>query len=349
VGCAWPGSAQDGLRSPGNDKDKSKQQPMPSSTATTRERPLFVHKAGKVIGADVYRHENAMGVDREGDDPTKDDKKGEDTGGREKIGEVKDLLIANDGSVGFAILSLKDYGDKRFAMPFAVLQPTFDEGKLDSAEFFVSLDDERLKRAPSFDEDHWPDLASYDGLRPIDEFYRDAARNAGVREGTWREEASSMPAGARAEKPMFLRGSKVRGCQVSTSSGDNAGEVEEIAVDGKNGAIAFAVLSTGGFLGLGEDHHAVPWRALTFTIEDNDKDFEDRDVKCRLNIPESKLENAPKYEKEDWKKVNDPLYVEKLYTYYGYPAYWDPNSKPLPEDHDESAPKHDDKDDKDGR
>jgi sporulation protein YlmC with PRC-barrel domain len=278
-----------------------------TSIGTSAEKSVRLHKSKDVIGADIYR--GTAGIATTGDD-------------KDKIGEVKNLLVSPDGHIAYTVVSMDeglDTGDKLFAMPWGVLQPAMDRDEdKDECEFVVSLDDARLRTAPSFDEDSWPNLVAVDSLRSVDEFYRDVARGT-VREGGFQGDTTGTQP-ASAARPMLLRLSEVRGCEVDTTTGKDAGEIEEIALDGKNGRVAFAILSTGGFLGLGEDRHAVPWQAFNFS-QPTDGDG-DRKLTCRLNISESKLENAPKYDKSDWKKVADPLYVERVYSHYGYPAYW---------------------------
>ena len=75
----------------------------------------------------------------------------------EKIGKMEELMISvEDGRVGYAVMSFGGFlgfGNKFFAIPWATLR--VDEEK---KCFILNVDKERLKKAPGFDKDHWPDM-----------------------------------------------------------------------------------------------------------------------------------------------------------------------------------------------
>lgn len=287
LACAWTASAQDRL--------PPKTTTEPITKATVLEDKHFLHKASDVLGADV-----------------------KDPKSREEIGEVKDLVINRDGGIDYAVVSLDaglGTGDKRFVVPWTVFMPTAGEDP-DDCFLAITIDRERLRNAPSFDEDRWPDLAMADWSRSVDEFYRDDTRAREASAGGM--DPVARPAGM--SRGPALRVSQLKGCNVTTSSGEKAGEIEELGIDNKHGRVALVVLASGGFLGLGEDRHALPWPAFSFAREGDGDD--DEKLACRLNIPESKLENAPKYDRSDWNRISEPAYLEKTYTHFGYPTYW---------------------------
>ena len=83
---------------------------------------------------------------------------------------------------------------------------------------------------------------------------------------------------------------------VVNRSGEKVGDVEDIVLD-RNGNVAYAVVSTGGFLGVGERLHAVPWRSLqTDTGADN----------FLLDVDRDKLRSAPGFDASSFPDVNDP-------------------------------------------
>lgn len=301
--CAWIASAQERpIQDKPVDKHQDKDKPVQKDAipaATYAKDTHFLHKGKDVIGADIRDQS------------------------REELGEVKDLVLNREGWIDYAVLELDKglgSGAKLYAVPWAVLQPAMGKDA-DECEFVFAVDKERLRAAPSFSDDHWPDVASADWARPVDEFYGSEVRSREASSPIGNEGAPvARPAGLT--RGMGVRATELRGCNnVKTSTGEKAGEIEEIGLDQKNGRVALLVLSTGGFLGLGEDHHAVPWQALSFSRESDGDDKDDQKLVCRLNIPESKLENAPKFER-DWVKVSDPMYTERVYTHFGYPVYW---------------------------
>ncbi|MBA9065205.1 MULTISPECIES: PRC-barrel domain-containing protein [Methylobacterium] len=69
------------------------------------------------------------------------------------------------------------------------------------------------------------------------------------------------------ESPRLIASNKVEGTAVYDSSGRHLGAVHNFMVDKVSGQVAYVVLAFGGFLGLGETHHPLPWKALTYSTE----------------------------------------------------------------------------------
>lgn len=103
------------------------------------------------------------------------------------------------------------------------------------------------------------------------------------------------------------------GDRVRNVEGEDLGEIKELMIDINNGEIAYAVLSFGGFLGMGDKLFAVPWNALTLSTEEK---------KFIFNVPKEKLENAPGFDKDDWPNMADREWGATIYRYYGYVPYW---------------------------
>jgi hypothetical protein len=85
-------------------------------------------------------------------------------------------------------------------------------------------------------------------------------------------------------------------------------------IDYTTGRIAYAVLSFGGFLGMGDKLFAVPWEALTLDTKEH---------KFILSVPKEKLERAPGFDKDDWPDMADTTFRTNIYDYYGYKHYWE--------------------------
>jgi hypothetical protein len=105
---------------------------------------------------------------------------------------------------------------------------------------------------------------------------------------------------------------RVEGTAVYRSDGTKIGTIERVMIDKMSGQTAYAVMSFGGFLGIGEDHYPIPWERL---------DFNERLGGYEVNLTEAQLKNAPKYATgEEWKW--DPARGRQIYDYYGVPPYW---------------------------
>ena len=107
---------------------------------------------------------------------------------------------------------------------------------------------------------------------------------------------------------------KMAGDRVRNPAGEDLGHIEEIMIDGATGRVAYAVLSFGGFLGLGNKLFAIPWEALA---------LHQRDHEFVLNIDRRQLENAPGFDKEHWPDMADRAWGSQVFAYYGFKPYWE--------------------------
>lgn len=105
--------------------------------------------------------------------------------------------------------------------------------------------------------------------------------------------------------------SNLLGNHVRNPAGESLGIIEQIMLDIRRGSIAYAVLSFGGFLGIGDKLFAVPWRALR---RNNTEDEFILDVDRKL------LEKAPGFNKENWPDMADPGFAAAIHDYYGQKA-----------------------------
>ena len=110
----------------------------------------------------------------------------------------------------------------------------------------------------------------------------------------------------------LISSEKVDGTAVYDRNGDRLGTVHHLMIDKFSGNVEYAVMSFGGFLGIGESYHPLPWSALTY---DEDKEG------FVVNLDKRTLENAPTLDPdEDFEWTPD--YGRRVDTYYGAPSYW---------------------------
>lgn len=116
--------------------------------------------------------------------------------------------------------------------------------------------------------------------------------------------------------PYVMAASTLDGDKVMSSDGDDVGKIKEIMLDVYTGRIAYAVMSSGGFLGIGDKLLAIPWNALTL----------DTDRKCfLLSVSSETVKNAPGFDKDHWPAMADAAWASDLHEYYGSSPYWDSN------------------------
>jgi hypothetical protein len=110
----------------------------------------------------------------------------------------------------------------------------------------------------------------------------------------------------------LIASSEVEGTNVYNPKGEKLGTVDDIMIDKVSGKAIYAIMSFGGFLGIGEKHHPLPWTALT---------YDERTGGYVVNLDKTMLENAPSYEiDEDF--LWTPEYGRRVDRYYNAPTYW---------------------------
>ena len=122
------------------------------------------------------------------------------------------------------------------------------------------------------------------------------------------------PSDSAGPGPRLMLASTLVGNEVVNREGEQLGTVEEIMLDVPMGRIAYAVLSSGGFLGIGEKLFAIPWGALTLDTEN--KFF-------ILDVSKERLEQAPGFDKEHWPSAADQTWATNVHKYYVTTPYWE--------------------------
>ena len=119
-----------------------------------------------------------------------------------------------------------------------------------------------------------------------------------------------------AEMYGVVSASKIIGEAVVNRQNEDLGKIHELVIDAKEGRLAYAVLSSGGFLGMGNRLFAMPWQAFEFASTEN---------KLILNVDKEKLKAAPGFDKDaKWPDFADRTWGTSIYTYYGYEPHWKP-------------------------
>jgi sporulation protein YlmC with PRC-barrel domain len=113
--------------------------------------------------------------------------------------------------------------------------------------------------------------------------------------------------------PDVMASATLDGNKVLTTDGETAGKVKDIMLDVRSGRIAYVVMSSGGFLGIGDKLFAIPWSALTL----------DTDRSCFvLNVDVQRIKDAPGFDQDQWPTMADPGWAASVHEYYGSEPYW---------------------------
>jgi len=117
---------------------------------------------------------------------------------------------------------------------------------------------------------------------------------------------------AQQETSNLISSEKVAGTPVYNTGGEELGSIHDVMLDKKSGNVAYAVMSFGGFLGMGNKYHPLPWSLLKY---DTGKGG------YVVNLDKQQLEGAPSYDTDvepEWGQNYD----DKIYGYYGARPYW---------------------------
>lgn len=107
--------------------------------------------------------------------------------------------------------------------------------------------------------------------------------------------------------PSLLSASTITGDEVCNLQDEKLGKIQDLMLDLHSGQIRYAVLSSGGFLGLGERMFAIPWRALQ--QDKGNKRF-------LLDVAVERLKQAPGFDKERWPNMADEKWSSRVESYY---------------------------------
>jgi sporulation protein YlmC with PRC-barrel domain len=113
--------------------------------------------------------------------------------------------------------------------------------------------------------------------------------------------------------PKVLSASTLIGDTVKNPQGEKLGKVEEIMLDLDFGRVSYAVLSFGGFLGIGDKLFAIPFEKLRIDGEDHC---------CVLDVDKAQLEAATGFDKDHWPNFADREWGSQVYGHYGTQVYW---------------------------
>ncbi|MGM9512893.1 PRC-barrel domain-containing protein [Roseateles sp. DB2] len=205
----------------------------------------------------------------------------------EKLGEINDLIIdVNNEVIHYAILSfggMMGLGDKLFAYPLTVFRHA-----LDRDELVLDVDKERLRKAPGFERNRWPDWGSTDYNSSVERHFGQGNR--------------MMP------KPNahLLRASQLMGKNVDDSNGKNAGELKDLVVSMSTGRVRYAVLDFDRSWNMNDRLLTLPMKSLRFPA--------DAKADLVLLAAREQLDVKQGFEKKQWPDVNDPNYRRQVDT-----------------------------------
>lgn len=111
----------------------------------------------------------------------------------------------------------------------------------------------------------------------------------------------------------LIASDKVEGTPVYRANGDKLGKIERVMIDKRTGHVAYAVMTFGGFLGIGDDYYPVPWSVLRYS---------EKLGGYEANISDVQLRGAPKFRSNAEWTYGDRQREAAMFSYYGVTPYW---------------------------
>ena len=215
----------------------------------------------------------------------------------EYLGQIRDLMIdPQDGGVAFAVLAhggTMGIPMRYFAVPFSALTVSHKKNV-----YLLDISREKMNAAPSFARSQWPGRADREWEREVFRYYGETPH--------WGESYVPM---AETWGEAYSFNQKIRGTFVKNQEGQDLGKILDIVIDSQ-GHVPFAVLSHGGFWGVGGKLVAVPFSVLSFDRMGKD---------LVLNSTKEKLDLAPAFKESD---LTNRKWAEDVYRYFGQQPYW---------------------------
>jgi hyperosmotically inducible protein len=254
----------------------------------------------------------------------------------EKLGTVEDVALdVESGRIVQVILSTGGFlgvGDRLSAVPPGALHHDVTNKVL-----HLDANKEKLKSAPEFKTEKWAEhgnaehlsaVYTYYGQEPAFKFIHKgdaiegganttATRNA---DGTWNknrltgERQWMIPA---ARLGQIQKATKIVGLPVKNLQDEKLGTVDNLLLDVQSGRILAVIVSSGGFIGIGEELSAVPPTALTFN---NGNDT------LQLDTTKAMLSAAPHFKADQWPDFSQPMYSDNVYRTYKVEPYFTTNA-----------------------
>lgn len=206
------------------------------------------------------------------------------------LGEVNDLIIdPNSQTVRYAVLAFGGFlglGEKLFAYPVQAFRfgPERDE-------LVLNVPEERLKDAPGFERNRWPDWGRRD-----DPYRTQVERFHG--------EQTAQTAG-----PRLVRASEMLGQNLEDQRGENAGEIEDLVVNMNTGKVRYAVVDLATGWGLDDKLVPLPMQSFLFPAEEGREPV--------LNTTRERLDSTLAFDENQWPDINERTYRANVDRYLG--------------------------------
>ncbi|MBI3867827.1 MAG: PRC-barrel domain-containing protein [Verrucomicrobia bacterium] len=228
----------------------------------------------------------------------------------ETLGEVRDLAVdLKGGRIVQVVVStggVLGVGKKYVAIP-----PGRFSRDRDKKVLRLSIDKQMLKTAPEFELSKWEDCCTEPRMVEVYKYYGEAPYFTTPSAAKESRTAALSPLGYVASADKLI------GTQVLNNEDEKLGKVENLLVDLPAGRLVQVVVSSGGFLGLGDELSVIPPAAFK---------YDPKNKILRLDVTKQALADAPHFKGAQWGPVDDPKYASEVYKAYRIQPYFSTNS-----------------------
>jgi sporulation protein YlmC with PRC-barrel domain len=226
----------------------------------------------------------------------------------ENLGEIKDVIVdLNRERVAYAVLSFGGFmglGDKLFAYPVNAFRIAGDKDELT-----LNVPKERLKDAPGFESNRWPDF-NRDAYRgDVDRYWTEYGERGAVRRPSDRAAEGAPVQGAPAGESRLARASTFLDYDVKDANGKDVGDIEDAVVDLSSGRIHYVVVDFDKPWSLDDKLIPMPLRAFRRDVNRGDG--------LVVNVTREQLANAPSFEGNRWPDANDRGFHSRVDRWFG--------------------------------
>jgi PRC-barrel domain len=222
-----------------------------------------------------------------------------------KIADVRDLVLAADGGVRYAVLGhggVAGVGETYTAAPFDCLDIHHVNGKW---AVNLSMSAEDLKKAPVIQSENYREFTDPQWIARVHEFFCPRAESqAQPEQGS--HLAQREPRGI---EPVLLA-TKIRGAKLKNAENEELGKVEDLLLN-RTRHVVFAIIGRGGVLGVGETYMPVPWSKLNLS-----SDAKNAAVTVMINASKAHVEKAPLVKGDNYETLLAPGFAQEVRRYF---------------------------------
>lgn len=254
----------------------------------------------------------------------------------ESLGKIEEIVLhTGDNRIAYAVLSFGGFlgmGDKYFAIPWNAFQLRQTGSKASDHVLVLNVDKDRLKGAPGFDKNNWPDMANPAWGTEINQYYqgsvssRDMDRSTGYAAGAADRDLSAADRDrneASRDQGTYARSDKLHGSLVKLSDvigwkvdhqNGTIGKVSDVMIDMREGRVAYALIELNDKIqGMNDKYAIVPWSVLN---------VEPQQKLVRLNADADTIKSFA-YDKKQIPNLSDQSFAQRIYDRYSVEPYWE--------------------------